>query len=147
MSDHHSQLRVLTLNVWGLKYISKERPPRIAAIIDHIVAVCEGRDTVDGDHSRRPYDVVCLQECWIFADYEQIREGTRHILPESRFFKRYVFALMSYAVPCFQRERDRTHTCSDAGCHEAALSNFSFYIAKKACQNIAETRSVSFLCL
>jgi len=78
------KLRLLTLNVWGLKFISPDRPARLTAIIDHI------RDCL-GDEA---YDVVCLQELWIYADFERVREGLKEILHESKFFRRCVSLLL-----------------------------------------------------
>jgi len=86
-----TKLRVLTLNVWGLKFISPDRPARIQGIIDHI------RQPIDVDadlgidrKSSIAYDVVCLQELWIYSDYERVRDGLEEVLPESKFFRRYV---------------------------------------------------------
>jgi hypothetical protein len=78
------KLRLLTLNVWGLKFISPDRPARLTAIIDHI-RHCLGDEA---------YDVVCLQELWIYADFERVRDGLKEVLHESKFFRRYVSVLL-----------------------------------------------------
>ena len=44
------QLRVLTLNIWGIHYISKFVQQRIQALIEHLV------------HPDTKYDIVGLQE-------------------------------------------------------------------------------------
>ena len=36
------------------------------------------------------YDIVTLQELWVFADYEHVREAVSKRLPYSKFFYRYV---------------------------------------------------------
>ncbi|KAK2006875.1 endonuclease/Exonuclease/phosphatase [Colletotrichum eremochloae] len=69
-----TDLRLLTLNCWGLKYISKLRPERLAEI-GRRIASCPN-----------PPHVVALQECWVTADYEAIRAETRHILPHGKFY-------------------------------------------------------------
>ncbi|OBR15882.1 endonuclease/Exonuclease/phosphatase [Colletotrichum higginsianum IMI 349063] len=69
-----TDLRLLTLNCWGLKYISKLRPERLAEIGRRIASRPD------------PPHVVALQECWVTADYEAIRAETRHILPYGKFY-------------------------------------------------------------
>lgn len=34
------------------------------------------------------YDIVTLQELWVFADYEHVRDTVAKILPHSKFFYR-----------------------------------------------------------
>ncbi|THH33437.1 hypothetical protein EUX98_g793 [Antrodiella citrinella] len=72
MSDADKQLRVLTLNCWGLKYVAKHRTQRIAAIATALGAA--------------DYDIVALQELWVFADYEHVRASVARRLPYSKFF-------------------------------------------------------------
>ncbi|WWC68740.1 uncharacterized protein I206_102674 [Kwoniella pini CBS 10737] len=72
-SDHPDRtLKVLSFNVWGLAIISKDRASRIKAIADYVAS--------------SKYDIVCLQELWIYKDFEIVREGCRRNLPFSRFF-------------------------------------------------------------
>ncbi|KAJ3488181.1 hypothetical protein NLI96_g3026 [Meripilus lineatus] len=68
----HSRLRILTLNCWGLKYVSKYRTERVAAIADFIAG--------------SEYDLVTLQELWVFSDYEHVRSVVAKQLPHSKFF-------------------------------------------------------------
>lgn len=56
----------------GLAFISKDRPARISAIADHL--------------STTDHDIVCLQEIWIYKDYEHVRDVVSQNLPYSRFF-------------------------------------------------------------
>ncbi|KAF9978120.1 phospholipase C type enzyme [Actinomortierella ambigua] len=72
MSDSTAQLSVLTLNCWGLKFVSKEREDRLAAI---------GRYISD---SARHYDIVGLQEVWVYDDYVKIRDTCRNVLPYTK---------------------------------------------------------------
>lgn len=72
-------LRVVSLNCWGLKYISKLRHERLAQI---------GRELAAADPAP---EIVGLQECWVQADYEAIRAATRDILPYGKFYYSGVF--------------------------------------------------------
>jgi sphingomyelin phosphodiesterase 2 len=74
-----SSLRVLSLNCWGLKFISKLRNERLAEIGVQIAAA-----------SPSP-DIVGLQECWTQQDYNAIREKTQHILPYGKFYHSGIF--------------------------------------------------------
>ena len=60
----------------GLKYVSKDRHERIAAIASAF--------------SRSNYDIIGLQEVWVQADYNQIRDKVSHRLPYTKLFHRYV---------------------------------------------------------
>jgi sphingomyelin phosphodiesterase 2 len=73
-SQSPSDIRVLSLNCWGLKFISKLRNERLTEIGVQIAAA-----------SPRP-DIVGLQECWTQQDYHAIREKTQHILPYGKFY-------------------------------------------------------------
>ncbi len=87
------RLSVLSFNVWyvdprldvgssgahlpmfwcrGLAFVSKDRAIRIQAIANYLAA--------------SSYDVVCLQELWIYRDYELVRDAVQSVLPNSRFF-------------------------------------------------------------
>ena len=74
-----SSLRILSLNCWGLKFISKLRNERLTEIGVQIAAA-----------SPRP-DIVGLQECWTQQDYNVIREKTQHILPYGKFYHSGIF--------------------------------------------------------
>jgi hypothetical protein len=90
-----TKLRVLTLNVWGLKFISPDRPIRLQGIIDHIRQPVSGTRGVESK-SDIAYDVVCLQELWIYSDFEKVRDGLEEVLPESKFFRRCVPSLLPF---------------------------------------------------
>ncbi|KAG8976036.1 phospholipase C type enzyme [Tulasnella sp. 425] len=78
MSHSSSQIKVLSLNCWqvlqrlGLKYVSKDRQPRIQAIAEVL--------------SASDYDIVCLQELWVHADFQYIRSRVSKTLPNAKFF-------------------------------------------------------------
>ncbi|KAH9864642.1 hypothetical protein J1614_010577 [Plenodomus biglobosus] len=74
-----SSLRILTLNCWGLKFISKLRNERLTEIGVQIAA------------AKPTPDIVGLQECWTQEDYNAIREKTRHILPHGKFYWSGIF--------------------------------------------------------
>ncbi|EXJ95512.1 hypothetical protein A1O1_00634 [Capronia coronata CBS 617.96] len=74
-----SSIKVLTLNCWGLKYLSKYRSERLAEI-GHRLATYSPE-----------LDIVGLQECWTFADYLAIRERTRSVLPYGKFYHSGIF--------------------------------------------------------
>ncbi|KDR85687.1 hypothetical protein GALMADRAFT_234701 [Galerina marginata CBS 339.88] len=67
-----SRIRVLTLNCWGLKYIAKSLNVRIGAIANEL--------------ANSDYDIIALQEIWVFAHYEQIQRRVASRLPHSKFF-------------------------------------------------------------
>lgn len=67
------QLRVLTLNVWGLAFLSKLRNVRIPAIAAKLAS--------------SDYDVVALQEIWCEStDWRQLRDRCSVKFPYSKFF-------------------------------------------------------------
>ena len=68
------EIRIFTLNCWGLKYISKQRHARLCQIGHQLAATTP------------PPQIVGLQECWTQGDYEAIRAATRHILPFGKFY-------------------------------------------------------------
>jgi hypothetical protein len=74
-----TRLRVLSLNCWGLKFISKFRNERLTEIGNQIAAV------------NPPPDIVGLQECWTKQDYDAIRERTIHFLPYGKFYYSGIF--------------------------------------------------------
>ncbi|CAE6368165.1 unnamed protein product [Rhizoctonia solani] len=67
-----TELRVLTLNCWGLKFGSKDRVVRTRAIGDEIAA--------------SNYDVVGLQELQVQEDYDYIKAKLAYKLPYSKYF-------------------------------------------------------------
>ncbi|ORX90811.1 DNase I-like protein [Basidiobolus meristosporus CBS 931.73] len=72
-----STLRVLTLNCWGLKFVSKKRKQRLEAIAHYLV-----------EHD---YDLVGLQEIWVYEDFEMVKHKTKHSLPYAHFFHTGIF--------------------------------------------------------
>ena len=74
-----SSIHVLTLNCWGLKYLSAHRSERLTEI---------GRLLSEHDPA---LDIVGLQECWTHADYSNIRSQTRSVLPYGKFYHSGIF--------------------------------------------------------
>jgi sphingomyelin phosphodiesterase 2 len=73
------ELHVVSLNCWGLKFISAHRNERLTEI---------GRQLAK---QNPPPDIVGLQECWTQQDYQSIRRETRHILPYGKFYYSGIF--------------------------------------------------------
>ncbi|KAG0348473.1 phospholipase C type enzyme [Podila humilis] len=67
-----SEISVLTLNCWGLKFVSKEREDRLTAI---------GRYLAD---QSRGFDIVGLQEVWVYDDFLKIKDLVRDSLPYAK---------------------------------------------------------------
>ncbi|KAJ1525886.1 hypothetical protein ONE63_009077 [Megalurothrips usitatus] len=65
-------LCVLTLNCWGIPWVSKDRESRMKAIAEELAS---GK-----------YDIICLQEVWSTHDFELIRDGVKSVLPYSHYF-------------------------------------------------------------
>jgi sphingomyelin phosphodiesterase 2 len=63
---------VLELICRGLKWISKHRAARLNAIAERI--------------AQSTYDIVALQEIWVYADFENLAKKTAHILPYAKFY-------------------------------------------------------------
>ncbi|KAF2101466.1 DNase I-like protein [Rhizodiscina lignyota] len=78
-SSSDPTIHVLTLNCWGLKYISTHRHARLVEIGNRIASA-----------SPQP-SLVCLQECWTQQDYQAIRAATSHILPHGKFYFSGIF--------------------------------------------------------
>lgn len=74
MASLPPDINVLTLNVWGLKQISKLRPQRIAEIARRIAAAAP-----------TPH-VVALQELFCAVDYHELRRLTADVLPHGKFY-------------------------------------------------------------
>ncbi|KAI1921543.1 phospholipase C type enzyme [Ophidiomyces ophidiicola] len=77
--DIPRRINILSLNCWGLKFISKHRRERLLEI---------GKRLASLDY---PPEIVGLQECWTQEDYNNIRKETRHILPYGKFYFSGVF--------------------------------------------------------
>lgn len=55
-----------------MKWLSKQREVRLRALGDRL---CES-----------DYDLICLQECWVYEDFKYIQGKVRHFLPYSHLF-------------------------------------------------------------
>jgi len=97
MEPDESRIHVLSLNCWsvflestltsteiyirGLKFIAKNLDERIEAIAHYLASA--------------NYDIIALQEIWVFAHYERIRQRVSSRLPHSKFFYRCVTFLVA----------------------------------------------------
>ncbi|EGV66653.1 DNase I-like protein [Yamadazyma tenuis ATCC 10573] len=70
-----NSIKLLTFNVWGLKYVSKFRKERIAGIVHKL------RDPSED------YDVIALQEVWCEEDWQLIDHQLADLYPYRRRFK------------------------------------------------------------
>ncbi|KAH9827970.1 inositol phosphosphingolipids phospholipase C-like [Teratosphaeria destructans] len=77
--ERPSSLRVISLNCWGLKFISRHRHARLVEIGQQLAQA-----------SPRP-QIVGLQECWTQQDYLAIRRLTHDILPHGKFYFSGIF--------------------------------------------------------
>lgn len=66
------EVRVMTLNCWGIVGISKHRVERMTAIANYLATI--------------EFDFVFLQEVWSQEDYKRIRKKTKHNLPYGHYF-------------------------------------------------------------
>ena len=78
-TSYPQNLHVLSLNCWGLKYISKHRRERLQEIGAQLAQV-----------SPLP-DIVALQECWTQEDYYSIQSQNQHYLPYSKYYFSGIF--------------------------------------------------------
>ncbi|KAG0318030.1 phospholipase C type enzyme [Dissophora globulifera] len=67
-----ASLSVLTLNCWGLKFVSKDRQDRLTAIGHYLADATRG------------YDIVGLQEVWVHDDFLRIQDLVADVLPYSK---------------------------------------------------------------
>ena len=74
-----SRIRILTYNVFGLRFIAKYRRERLQEIGNRLANLSP------------PPDIVALQECWVYDDYHAICRLTRQILPFNKFFFSGIF--------------------------------------------------------
>ncbi|OAD62358.1 Putative neutral sphingomyelinase [Eufriesea mexicana] len=65
-------INILTLNCWGIPYISQNRSARMTAIAEKLAT--------------ENYDIICLQEVWSINDFKMIRAKTQEQLPYSHYF-------------------------------------------------------------
>lgn len=78
MNTEDNTLRLLTLNCWGLKYVSKLRQVRLRAIAQKLAAT--------------NHDIVALQEVWVEEDWRYIEAACLGKFPFRRFFKAGIVA-------------------------------------------------------
>ncbi|CEL54245.1 hypothetical protein RSOLAG1IB_06893 [Rhizoctonia solani AG-1 IB] len=69
-----TNIRVLTFNCWGLRFVSQHRLARTTAIADRIL------------NASPAYDVVALQELWLKSDHALVAEAVASVLPYSTVF-------------------------------------------------------------
>ncbi|PSS03624.1 Endonuclease/exonuclease/phosphatase [Coniella lustricola] len=70
-----SEINIITLNCWGLKFhISKQRHARLAEIGAQLA------------NTHPPPNIVCLQEIWAHEDYLAVRRHLRALLPHGKFY-------------------------------------------------------------
>ncbi|PWY99540.1 hypothetical protein BCV70DRAFT_201102 [Testicularia cyperi] len=102
-SNHaDKQLRILTFNVWGLKYISKLRVARIKAIAASLASA-----------STPHYDFVCLQEIWYESkDWRFLKRAVAERYPHSKFFYSGAFGSGLAILSRWQIQETRTHPYS-----------------------------------
>jgi sphingomyelin phosphodiesterase 2 len=78
-NNDDTSIRILTFNVWGLKYISKFRTQRITHVAKSIST------------STAPPDIICLQELFTYGDYLLLRRLTRSTLSYGKFYHSGIF--------------------------------------------------------
>ena len=88
MDDIPQEINILTLNCWGLKFISRLRHERVAEIARQITLL-----------DPQPH-IVALQELWTQEDYDTIRRETRSVLP---YAKRFHSAALGAGLAVFSR--------------------------------------------
>ncbi|TRY74675.1 hypothetical protein TCAL_11250 [Tigriopus californicus] len=96
------EIRVFTLNCWGLRLISSDRKERFEAI---------GHYLSRGDH-----DIVFLQEVWNQSDYDAVKEAIQDAFPHSHFFDNGVIGTGTCVFT-----RVQIH---DATLHEFAMNGY-----------------------
>jgi len=79
MESLPEEINVISLNCWGLKYLSKFHNERLEEIGRRIAST-----------NPVPH-IVGLQECWTQEDYRNIRHHTKHILPYGKFYHSGIF--------------------------------------------------------
>ena len=67
-------LNILSLNCWGLQYVSQRRRERLDEISRRIAS------------ARPAWDIVGLQEVWVYSDYVGLRAATAAVLPYGKFY-------------------------------------------------------------
>ncbi|CAK7219622.1 phospholipase C type enzyme [Sporothrix curviconia] len=91
-----AEISALTLNCWGLKYISALRTERLAEIGRRLALLAapplpspppsSSSSSPSPAAPSSPLSIVALQECWCYEDFAAIHNLTRHVLPYAKFF-------------------------------------------------------------
>lgn len=79
-------VKLLTYNVWGLKYISKYRQERIEGIVTKLLDPSEH------------YDIIALQEVWCEQDWQLFHDKLHGLYPYTRYFKAGIIAGPGLAI-------------------------------------------------
>ena len=66
------EVKVFTLNCWGIYMVSSDRVVRMGAIGQHL--------------AESDYDIVMLQEIWCQEDFDRIKNIVKQVLPYSYLF-------------------------------------------------------------
>ncbi|KAF6206732.1 hypothetical protein GE061_017968 [Apolygus lucorum] len=67
-----TELKVFTMNVWGIPYVSKDKSSRMEAIAEALKS--------------KDYDIICLQEIWDTNDYELIHSKIKTRMPYKYYY-------------------------------------------------------------
>lgn len=114
-----NQLSILTLNVWGLNYISKLRIPRIKAIASHL-----------SSPSTLHYDFVCLQEIWYESkDWRFLKTALSSRYPHSKFFYSGAFGSGLAILSRWNILETKTHPYSLNG-HPIHVQHGDWFVGK-----------------
>ncbi|KAG7783479.1 hypothetical protein KL910_003265 [Ogataea haglerorum] len=70
---HGDSIKLLTFNLWGLKYVSKQRRERLTTFASRL-------------RSQPDYDIVALQEIWMDEDWKSIVDQCQDVYPYTRRF-------------------------------------------------------------
>jgi sphingomyelin phosphodiesterase 2 len=73
MNSDDKNLKIFTLNCWGLRYVSEHRQQRIKLIAQHL--------------AEHDYNIVFLQEIWCQSDYDYIITTTQSKYKFAHMFK------------------------------------------------------------
>ncbi|KAG8692174.1 phospholipase C type enzyme [Ceratobasidium sp. 394] len=103
-NDHdESRIRVLTLNCWGLRFVSQHRLARITAIAERILTAAP------------VYDIVALQELWLKSDHALVAAAVAPVLPHSTVFYSGAFGSGLSLFSRFPIEQAQMHPFALAG--------------------------------
>ncbi|KAK6456463.1 phospholipase C type enzyme [Scheffersomyces xylosifermentans] len=89
LPSSENTVKLLTLNTWGLKWVSKYRRQRLVAIADKLAFPNSPDDE---------YDIVALQEVWCEGDWNYINETCKDLYPYRRVFKSGIVAGPGLAI-------------------------------------------------